>query len=140
MGVFSHHHEREMVMITTRTWAIAGAAAALFLVPAGVSYAVTTAADDTPPAPIERVQARDQLRVDRPLNDGPAVGPMNRMGGGPQAQAQGGGQVRDQTRDQMRDQMRDTENCDGAGPMGDGPQARSGAGRGGMMGGYGSGR
>lgn len=138
-------------MITTRTWAIAGAAAALILVPAGVSYAVTSATDDTPTTPIERVQAWDQLRVDRPVNHGPAAGVMNRGAAPSQARAQSGDQARIQARDQVRDpaqdpsrsaardqvreQLRDTTHCDGDGPIGVGPQAGGNAGRGGGMGG-----
>lgn len=134
-------------MKTTRTWAIAGASAALILVPAGASYAVTTASDGTVPTATERVQ----LRLDHQANGGPAQGWMYGNGYGDQTQARD--QVRDpaqdpagdQTRDQVRDQLRDTEDCDGTGPTGDGPLGdgtgplRDGTGRG-MMGGYGSGR
>ncbi len=130
-------------MITTRTWAIAGAAAALILVPAGVSYAVTSAADDTPPTAAERVQAREQMPADQQANFGMrAGGAFGAAYGDPmrdhmrdQAQGLSG----DYTRDQMRDQLRDTEDCDGDGPIGNGP-ARADAGRGGMMGGRGSDR
>ena len=125
-------------MITTRTWAIAGASAALILVPAGASYAATSASDGTPPTAIERVQ----LRHDHQANYGGTAAGMYGSGHGDQTQNQARDQVRDpaqnpsgdHTRDQVRDQLRDTENCDGDGMMGDG------TGRGGMMGGHGSGR
>ena len=123
-------------MITKRTWAITGAAAALILVPAGTAYAVTTASDDALPTATERVQVREQARVDQQVNYGTSVGGMYGSGHGDQTQ----NQPRDQVRDQVRDQRRDTENCDGDGPMGDGPHAGDDAGRGGMMGGRGSGR
>lgn len=121
-------------MKTTRTWAIAGVSAALILVPAGASYAGTTASGNTPLTAIERVQ----LRVDR-LADcanggggayGAAYGDQTRSQVRDPAQDPSG----DYTRDQVRDQLRDTENCDGDGPIGDGPQAGDNAGRG-MMGG-----
>jgi|GEM_PF-1968589 len=131
-------------MITKRTWAITGAAAALILVPAGTAYAVTTASDDALPTATERVQVREQARVDQQVNYGTSVGGMYGSGHGDQTQNQTRDQVRDPardyTRDQVRDQLRDTENCDGDGPMGDGPHAGDDAGRGGMMGGRGSGR
>jgi len=123
-------------MITKRTWAITGAAAALILVPAGTAYAVTTASDDALPTATERVQVREQARVDQQVNYGTSVGGMYGSGHGDQTQ----NQPRDQVRDQVRDQRRDTENCDGDGPMGDGPHAGDDAGHGGMMGGRGSGR
>ncbi len=119
-------------MKTTRTWAIAGVSAALILVPAGASFAATTASDGTIPTAAERVQ----LRFDHLANGGPAQGWMYGGGYGDQTQA----------RDQVRDQLRDTEDCDGTGPTGTGPVGdgtgplRDGTGRGGMMGGYGSGR
>ncbi len=138
-------------MISKRTWAIAGGAAALILVPAGVSYAVTSASDNTPT--IERFQPRQ-------FQQAPNAGPVGGMYGngngyadqapGRQAQdrqaqdrqaqgrgpaaAQGGTQARDFTRDQARDQVRDPGNCDGSGPGG-GTQAGNFSGRGGMMGG-----
>ena len=135
-------------MISKRTWAITGAAAALVLVPAGVSYAVTSAADNTPS--VERFQPRQ-------FQQAPNAGPVGGMYGngngngyadqapGRQAQdrqaqgrgpaaAQGGNQARDFTRDQARDQVRDPGNCDGSGPGG-GTQAGNFSGRGGMMGG-----
>ncbi len=135
-------------MITKRTWAIAGVAAALILVPASASYAVVTATDNPPPTATERVQ----LRQDHQANYGGTVGGMFGTGYGDQTQNQNRDQVRDpaqnpsgdytrdQVRDQLRDQVRDTENCDGDGPIGDGPRAGDNSGRGGMMGGRGSGR
>lgn len=114
-------------MITPRTWTIAGAAAALILVPAGVAYAVTAATDDTPPAFMEREQARDQLRMDRQGVGGFAIGPMHR-----DADDRQGGE---QMRDQMREHMRDADHCDGEGPWGDGPRTGDDDWRGGMMGG-----
>lgn len=133
-------------MITTRTWAIAGASAALILVPAGASYAATTASDGTPPTAIERVQ----LRQDHQANYGGTAAGMYRSGHGDPAQ----NPSEDYTRDQVRGQLRDTENCDGDGPIGDGTgrggmmgdgigrggMMGEGTGRGGMMGGHGSGR
>ena len=99
-------------MNTTRTWAIAGVSAALILGTAGASYAIPTGSDGTCPNGIER----EQLLQERQDNYG------------------------DQTQNQVRDQLRDTEDCDGDGPIGDGPLAGDDAGRGGSMGGYGSGR
>ncbi|NYI42569.1 hypothetical protein [Demequina lutea] len=154
-------------MIKTRTWAIAGASAALILVPAGVSYAVTSASDGTQPTVTERVQAREQLHADQQVNYGTPAGGMYGAANGNQVQSQAGNQAQsqagnqaqsqagdqtqnqtrnqvrdpaqdpsgDQTRDQVRDQLRDTANCDGNGPIGDGPQVGVGAGQGGMMGG-----
>jgi hypothetical protein len=143
MEASSHHQGKEDVMFSTRTWAITGAAAALILVPAGVSYAVTSASNNAPTT-IERVQAR---QVQQSAYNGTAGG-MYGNGNGGQAQGQQAGdqlrnQVRDPaqhasgdyTRNQVRDQLRDPANCDGSGPIGDGPQAGGNAGRGGMMGG-----
>ena len=123
-------------MTPNRTWAIAGAAAALILVPAGAAYAVVTATNDAPPTVTERMQVREQARVDQQANYGTTVGGMHGSDYGDQTRDQ----PRDQARDQARDQFRDTENCDGDGPMGDGPQAGDDAGHGGMMGGHGPGR
>jgi len=133
-------------MTTTRTWAIAGVSAALILVPAGASYAVTTASDGALPTAIERLQLREQLHVDQLANYGTTA--VGAYGAGYGDQTQDRDRDRDQlrdpaqdyTRDQVRDRLRDTENCDGDGPIGDGPPAGDDAGRGGMMGGYGSGR
>jgi hypothetical protein len=149
MEASSHHQGKEDVMFTTRTWAITGAAAALILVPAGVSYAVTSASDNTPT--VERVQGR---QVQQAAYNGPAGG-MYGNGYTDQAQGRGRGQSagqggdqlrnqvrdpaqnqsRDVTRDQVRDQVRDPSNCDGDGPVGAGPQSSNNSGRGGMMGG-----
>lgn len=111
-------------MNTTRTWAIAGVSAALILGTAGASYAIPTGSDGTCPNGIER----EQLLQERQDNYGGAAG-------GAYGAAYG-----DQTQNQVRDQLRDTEDCDGDGPIGDGPPAGDDAGRGGSMGGYGSGR
>lgn len=139
-------------MITTRTWAIAGVSAALILVPAGASYAVTTASDNVVPTAFERLQLREQLHVDQLANYGTTAGGAFGAAYGDQTQDRDRDQARDQvrdpaqhpsgdyTRDQVRDQLRDIENCDGDGPIGDGPPAGDDAGRGGMMGGWGSGR
>lgn len=137
-----------MIMITTRTWAIAGVSAALILVPAGASYAVTTASDDGVPAAVERVQAREQLHADQQTDYGMRAGGAFGAGYGDQTRDHMRDQMRDPaqapsgdyTRDQMRDQLRDTEDCDGDGPIGDGLRAGDDGGRGGMMGGHGSGR
>lgn len=131
-------------MNTTRTWAIAGVSAALILGTAGASYAIPTGSDGTCPNGIER----EQLLQERQANYGVPAGGMYGAGYGDQTHNQTRDQVRDPaqdpsgdyTRDQVRDQLRDTENCDGDGPIGDGPQAGENAGRGGMMGGPGSGR
>jgi len=115
-------------MNTKRTWAIAGVSAALILGTAGASYAIPTGSDGTCPNGIER----EQVLQERQENYGDQTQNQVRE----RAQDQSG----DYTRDQVRDQLRDTENCDGDCPMGDGPLAGDNAGRGGMMGGYGSGR
>ncbi len=129
-------------MFSTRTWAITGAAAALILVPAGASYAVISASENTPTT-IERVQARQGQQS---AYNGPAGGTYGN-GYGDQAQDRSGDQLRNQVRDpaqhasgdstraQGRDQLRDPSNCDGSGPTGMGPQTGAASGRGGMMGG-----
>ncbi len=131
-------------MNTTRTWAIAGVSAALILGTAGASYAIPTGSDGTCPNGIER----EQLLQERRDNYGGPGGGAYGAGYGDQTGTQTRDQVRDPAqdpsgdyaRDQVRDRLRDTEDCDGDGPVGDGPPAGDDAGRGGMMGGYGAGR
>ncbi len=115
-------------MNTTRTWAIAGVSTALILGTAGASYAIPTGSDGTCPNGVER----EQFLQERQDHYGGPAGGMYGAGYGDQTGTQ--------TRDQVRDQLRDTENCDGDGPIGDGPPAGDDAGRGGMMRGSGSGR
>ncbi len=133
--------------ITKRTWLIAGAASALVLVPAGVSFAVVSAADDTPAAIADRIQAR----VDAPAAVGADRAP-GRPGG--QATNQAGGQragragnqlgatdrLQDQTGSRDRDQIRDPEYCGDDGPIGQGPPGSPDTSGPGMMGGRGPGR
>jgi hypothetical protein len=144
MEVSSHHQGREIIMKTKRTWAVAGVSAALILGTAGASYAIPTGSDGTCPNGIER----EQLLQERQDNHGGHAGGAYGVGYGDQTQNQvrdqvqdlSGDYARDQVRDQARDQLRDTEDCDGDGPIGDGPLAGDNAGRGGSMGAYGSGR
>jgi hypothetical protein len=127
-------------MNTKRTWAIAGVSAALILGTAGASYAIPTGSDGTCPNGIEREQLLQERRENAGMGAGGAYGAAY----GDQTQNQVREHAQDQsgdlTRDQVREQLRDTENCDGDCPLGDGPFAGDNAGRGGSMGGYGSGR
>ncbi len=109
--------------ITNKTWAIIGGAAALVLVPAGVSYAVVAANDDA-----------------RPTISSPG---FVRAGQRDQAQAARGGQYgdtdryRDRSGDRDRDRARDGSNCDGDGPVGTPPAGDARGWRQGMMDGSG---
>ncbi len=123
--------------ISKRSWLIAGAAGALVLVPAGVSFAVANATDATPAPITDRFQPRADAG-----GYGANVAPGRGAG---QVQGRAGNQfgdtdrAQDQTRDRDRDrdQIRDPENCDGDGPIGQGPPTGT---SGGMMGGRGGGR
>lgn len=123
--------------ITNKTWAIIGGAAALVLVPAGVSYAVVAANDDARPA-ISRPDpagARQQDQAPAPRAGQPG-GMRDGMNGGMRGDTD---RVRDQSGDQDRDRdrARDGLNCDGDGPAGT-PPAGDERGRGqGMMDGSG---
>ena len=121
--------------ITNKTWAIIGGAAALVLVPAGVSYAVVAANDDPRPAisspGFPRAGQQDQAPAARGGQYGGMRGGMN---GGMHGDTD---RLRDQSGDQDRDRARDGSNCDGDGPLGT-PPAGDARGRGqGMMDGSG---
>ena len=119
---------------TKRGWLIAGAAAALVLVPAGVSLAVTNTADGGVP--------RDAYRIQAPINNPAGNGPntaAGRAGGQYGGQNGAGNGIQDRTRDQDRDQVRDPSYCGDDGPIGQGPPQDRTNGPG-MMGGRGPGR
>jgi hypothetical protein len=108
--------------ITNKTWAIIGGAAALVLVPAGVSYAVAAANDDARPAisrpDLARAGQQDQAPAER-------AGQYGGMRGGMDGGMHGDtARLRDQSGDQDRDRARDGSNCDddrrvGTPPAGD---------------------
>jgi len=104
--------------ISNKVWAIIGGAAALVIVPAGVSLAVVAAHDEFRPGITERAPDRAGQQ------DGSGMMGGGMFGNGPRADDRNGTQARDGS------------SCGGAGPQG-----RSGNGdRGrGMMGGSGQG-
>jgi hypothetical protein len=105
--------------VSNTVWAIIGGAAALVIVPAGVTFAMVAAHDEFRPRITERAPVRAGQQDDSGMMRGGMFGGANRAGN------------RDQT------QARNGSSCDG-----DGPQGRAGdsADRGrGMMGGRGQG-
>jgi hypothetical protein len=112
-----------LMSISTRTWAIIGGAAALVIVPAGVTFAVVAAHDEFRPGISQRAPAREGQQDDSGMMRGGAFGNADRAG----------------TRDQI--QARDGSNCDGDGPIGQtgnhdqwGPGMMGGRGQGAMDG------
>ncbi len=86
--------------ISNKALAIIGGAAALIIVPAGVSYAVVASHDDFRPGIAQRAPARAGQQDGSGMTRGGMVGNAGRAG----------------TRDQI--QARDGSNCDGDGPIG----------------------
>jgi hypothetical protein len=105
--------------ISNKALAIIGAAAALVVVPAGVTFAMVAAHDEFRPGITERAPARAGQQDESGMMRGGMFGNADRAG----------------TRDQI--QARDGSNCDGDGPQGQGGTDND-WGRG-MMGGYGQG-
>lgn len=105
--------------ISNKVWAIIGGAAALVIVPAGVTFAMVAAHDEFRPGISERAPARAGQQGDSGMMQGGMFGGSGRA------------------EDRDRTQGRDGSYCDGDGPIG---QAGNGDGRGpGMMGGRGQG-
>ncbi|HEX7589447.1 MAG TPA: hypothetical protein VF362_00525 [Demequinaceae bacterium] len=105
--------------VSNKVWAIIGGAAALVIVPAGVTFALVAAHDEFRPGITERAPARAGQQGDSGMMQGGMFGGSGRAG----------------NRD--RGQGRDGSYCDGDGPQG---RATDNADRGrGMMGGYGQG-
>ena len=105
--------------ISNRALAIIGGAAALVIVPAGVTFAMVAAHDEFRPGVTERAPARASQQDDSGMMRGGMFGNADR------------------TRDRDQTQARDGSSCDGDGPIG---RAGGGDQRGpGMMGGRGQG-
>jgi hypothetical protein len=89
--------------ISAKVWAIIGGAAALVIVPAGITFAVVAAHDEFRPGITERAPARATQQGNYGMMHGGMFGNADRTG------------VRDQV------QARDGSNCDGDGPVGTPP-------------------